>query len=108
MSTSDGQDINVATKVDSFVYNTIAQWYNEDQAAAGSNQTLPEAPSGQQPPPADTSSQTFLGVNASWTNPVFVAVRTSQTLYTMSSVSSLSDRSCIAVGDGRRLCCPSS
>ena len=67
----------MATKVDAFVYNTIAQWYNEDQAAAGSNQTLPEAPSGQQPPPADTSAQTFLGVNASWTNPVFVAVRTS-------------------------------
>ena len=66
----------MATKVDAFVYNTIAQWYNEDQAAAGSNQTLPEAPSGQQPPPADTSAQTFLGVNASWSNPVFVAVGT--------------------------------
>ena len=76
MSTSNGQDINVATKVDAFVYNTIAQWYNEDQAAAGSNQTLPEAPSGQQPPPADKSAQTFLGVNASWSNPVFVAVGT--------------------------------
>ena len=30
VSTSDNQDINVATKIDSFVYNTIAQWYNED------------------------------------------------------------------------------
>ncbi len=75
MSTSDGQDINVATKVDAFVYNTLAQWYNEDQAAAGSNQTLPAAPSGQQPPPAGTSTTTFLGVPADWTNPAFVAVR---------------------------------
>ncbi len=75
VSTSDGQDINVATKVDAFVYNTLAQWYNEDQAAAGSNQTLPAAPSGQQPPPAGTSSSTFLGVPADWTNPAFVAVR---------------------------------
>lgn len=65
----------MATKVDAFVYNTLAQWYNEDQTAAGSNQTLPEAPSGQQPPPADSSPQTFLGVRADWTNPVFVAVR---------------------------------
>ena len=74
-STSDGQDINVATKVDAFVYNTLAQWYNEDQAAAGSNQTLPAAPSGQQPPPANRYLQPFLGVPADWTNPTFVAVR---------------------------------
>ena len=65
----------MGTKVDAFVYNTIAQWYNEDQKADGSNQTLPEAPSGQQPPPADSSPQTFLGVRADWSNPAFVAVR---------------------------------
>jgi hypothetical protein len=37
VSTSDNQAINVATKVDAFVYNTIAQWYNEDAKA----RTLP-------------------------------------------------------------------
>ena len=66
----------MATKVDAFVYNTIAQWYNEDQKADGSNQTLPAAPSGQQPPPDNSSPQTFLGVRADWSNPAFVAVRT--------------------------------
>ena len=71
----------MATKVDAFVYNTLAQWYNEDQAVAGSNQTLPAAPSGQQPPPSGTSTQTFLGVPADWTNPAFVAVRAFAGLY---------------------------
>ena len=71
----------MATKVDAFVYNTLAQWYNEDQAAAGSNQTLPAAPSGQQPPPAGTSTQTVLGVPADWTNPAFVAVSEFTSLY---------------------------
>lgn len=80
VSTSDGQDINVATKVDAFVYNTLAQWYNEDATAEGSNDTLPEAPSGQQPPPSDTAPAMFLGVRADWTNPVFVAVSASADL----------------------------
>lgn len=43
--------------------------------AEGSNQTLPAAPSGQQPPPAATANTTFLGIRVSWSNPVFVAVR---------------------------------
>ena len=30
VSTSDNQDINVGTKINAFVYNTLAQWYNED------------------------------------------------------------------------------
>ena len=30
VSTSDNQAINVGTKVNAFVYNTLAQWYNED------------------------------------------------------------------------------
>ena len=42
--------------------------------AEGSNQTLPAAPSGQQPPPAQTGSSTFLGIRVDWSNPVFVVV----------------------------------
>ncbi|BDA51220.1 probable glutamyl endopeptidase [Coccomyxa sp. Obi] len=74
VSTSDNQDINVGTKINAFVYNTLAQWYNEDLAAAGSNNTLPAAPSGPQPPPANTNPKTFLGVRLEWNNPVFVAI----------------------------------
>jgi hypothetical protein len=74
VSTSDNQDINVGTKIDSFVYNTIAQWYNEDAAAAGSNDTLPAAPSGPQPPPQNSEPKTFLGIRLEWNNPVFIAV----------------------------------
>ncbi len=76
----------MATKVDAFVYNTIAQWYNEDQKADGSNQTLPEAPSGQQPPPDNSSPQTFLGVRADWSNPAFVAVRAHSHCYCAASL----------------------
>ena len=45
-----GNDYNVGTEVDSFVYNTVAQWYNED----GENGTLPMAPPG--PPPKSVGS----------------------------------------------------
>jgi hypothetical protein len=76
VSTSDTQDINVATKIDAFVYNTIAQWYNEDARTDGSNDTLPAAPSGPQPAPADNGPKTFLGIRLEWNNPVFIAVRT--------------------------------
>ena len=40
-----------------------------------SNDTLPAAPSGQQPPPASVAGQTILGIRVDWGNPVFVAVR---------------------------------
>lgn len=74
VSTSDNQDINVGTKINAFVYNTLAQWYNEDMKSEGSNNTLPAAPSGQQPAPSDNSPRTFLGVRLEWNNPVFIAV----------------------------------
>ncbi len=74
VSTSDNQDINVGTKINAFVYNTLAQWYNEDMAAAKSNNTLPAAPSGPQPPPTNANPKTFLGVRLEWNNPVFIAV----------------------------------
>ena len=41
VSTSDNQDINVGTKINAFVYNTIAQWYNED-AKVGNPQHRPD------------------------------------------------------------------
>lgn len=65
----------MATKIDAFVYNTIAQWYNEDAKADGSNVTLPAAPSGPQPAPANTEPKTFLGIRLEWNNPIFIAVR---------------------------------
>ena len=43
--------------------------------ANNSNNTLPAAPSGQQPPPASVAGQTILGIKVDWGNPVFVAVR---------------------------------
>ena len=43
--------------------------------ADNSNNTLPSAPSGQQPPPPQFSGQTILGIKIDWGNPVFVAVR---------------------------------
>ena len=49
-----GTDYNVGTEVDSFVYNTVAAWYNED----GENGTLPMAPPG--PPPQKAGSSTLL------------------------------------------------
>ena len=70
----------MGTKINSFVYNTLAQWYNEDARAAGSNNTLPAAPSGPQAPPSDTGPRTFLGVRLEWNNPVFIAVSGCATL----------------------------
>ncbi|KAK9814047.1 hypothetical protein WJX73_010381 [Symbiochloris irregularis] len=43
VATSDGSNYNVGTMIDPFVYNTIAQWYNEDGGDNG-NTTLPLAP----------------------------------------------------------------
>ena len=40
----------MGTEVDSFVYNTVAQWYNED----GENGKFPTAPPG--PPPKSAGS----------------------------------------------------
>lgn len=45
VTVSNGDAYNVATEIDSEVYNQIASWYNEDQDTAG-NGTLPLAPSG--------------------------------------------------------------
>ena len=45
--------------------------------AAGSNDTLPAAPSGPQPPPSKSGPSTILGIKIDWNNPVFVAVRLS-------------------------------
>ena len=70
----------MGTKINAFVYNTLAQWYNEDARAAGSNNTLPAAPSGPQAPPSDTGPRTFLGVRLEWNNPVFIAVSGRATL----------------------------
>ena len=42
VQTDNNVDYNVGTLIDDFVYNTIAQWYNEDM---GPNDTLPLAPS---------------------------------------------------------------
>lgn len=48
VQTDSEVDYNVGTLIDDFVYNTIAQWYNEDM---GPNNTLPLSPSpgGQHP-----------------------------------------------------------
>ena len=40
VQTDNNVDYNVGTIIDAFVYNTIAQWYNEDMA----NDTMPLSP----------------------------------------------------------------
>ena len=45
VTVSNGDAYNVATEIDTEVYNQIASWYNEDKDTAG-NGTLPLAPSG--------------------------------------------------------------
>ena len=40
VQTNNDMDYNVGTIVDAFVYNTIAQWYNEDMG----NETMPLSP----------------------------------------------------------------
>ena len=75
MATSDGANMNVGTKLDAYVYNTLAAWYNEDMKAAGSNATLPAAPSGPQPPAPASARPRFLGLAVDWSDPAFITVR---------------------------------
>ena len=75
VSTSDGANMNVGTKLDAYVYNTLAAWYNEDMKAAGSNATLPAAPSGPQPPAPASAKPRFLGLAVDWSDPAFITVR---------------------------------
>ncbi|KAK9838458.1 hypothetical protein WJX81_000661 [Elliptochloris bilobata] len=74
VATSDGANMNVGTKLDAYVYNTLAAWYNEDMKAAGSNATLPAAPSGPQPPAPASARPRFLGLAVDWTDPAFITV----------------------------------
>lgn len=75
VATSDGANMNVGTKLDAYVYNTLAAWYNEDMKAAGSNATLPAAPSGPQPPAPASARPRFLGLAVDWSDPAFITVR---------------------------------
>ena len=75
VATSDGANMNVGTKLDAYVYHTLAAWYNEDMRAAGSNATLPAAPSGPQPPAPASSKQRFLGLVVDWSDPAFITAR---------------------------------
>eukprot|EP00884_Botryococcus_braunii_P022171 jgi/Botrbrau1/8638/Bobra.0196s0032.1 len=74
VSTSDNQAFNVGTKINAFVYNTIAGWYNED-AGGNSNNTLPLAPSGPQPPSTRrTSSSGNFWDRIGWSDPLTILV----------------------------------
>lgn len=55
VTVSNGDAYNVATEIDSTVYNQIASWYNEDTDSAG-NGTLPLAPSGPGSQPASDNA----------------------------------------------------
>lgn len=59
VQTSDGNDYNVGTMIDTFVYNTIAQWYNDDGGDNG-NKTLPLTPTAGTPGSGSSNSQNGL------------------------------------------------
>ena len=74
MAISDGSDYNVGTMIDTFVYNTIATWYNEDGGDNG-NTTLPLAPSEGTPgsSPATSSGLKNLKISTPWVVAVIAA-----------------------------------
>jgi hypothetical protein len=60
-------------QINAFVYNTIAGWYNED-AGGNSNNTLPLAPSGPQPPSTRRPASDSFWNRIGWSDPLTILV----------------------------------